>query len=326
MNGIYDLVTNTLLPFSKDIIITNKLPWNYNPTAYSELVDKSLNEWSCKDEKIRAVLEECVGACMYRSALLAGGKAFILTGDKANGKSTFFTIVNCLLGNENIASLDLKELGDRFSTAMIFGKLANIGDDISDDFIPDTSFFKKVVTGNRIKAERKGIDPFEFNPYCKLLFSANDIPRMKDKTGAVMRRLMIIPFNAVFEKPDPFISEKLCEREAMEYLALLGIKGLLRVKQSNSFTTSQKIIEKIEEYDIENNPVLGFIKETDDEFIIHQPTADVYRRYQLFCQENGYQPIGNGNFSKMINKKKHLKVVQRKIGGKNTKIFERDDD
>ena len=326
MNGIYDLVTNTLLPFSKDIIITNKLPWNYNPTAYSELVDKSLNEWSCKDEKIRAVLEECVGACMYRSALLAGGKAFILTGDKANGKSTFFTIVNCLLGNENIASLDLKELGDRFSTAMIFGKLANIGDDISDDFIPDTSFFKKVVTGNRIKAERKGIDPFEFNPYCKLLFSANDIPRMKDKAGAVKRRLVIIPFNAVFEKPDPFISEKLCEREAMEYLALLGIKGLLRVKQSNSFTTSQKIIEKIEEYDIENNPVLGFIKETDDEFIIHQPTADVYRRYQLFCQENGYQPIGNGNFSKMINKKKHLKVVQRKIGGKNTKIFERDDD
>ena len=34
------------------------------------------------------------------------------------------------VGDRNIASLDLKELGDRFKTAELFGKLANIGDDI----------------------------------------------------------------------------------------------------------------------------------------------------------------------------------------------------
>ena len=110
-----------------------------------------------------------------------------------------------ILADENISALDLKELGDRFSTSMMFGKLANIGDDIGDDFLQGTqvSIFKKVVTGNRIKAERKGMDPFEFNPYVKLLFSANDIPRMKDKTGAVLRRLVIIPFNATFTDQDP---------------------------------------------------------------------------------------------------------------------------
>ncbi len=45
---------------------------------------------------------------------------------------------------------------------MMFGKLANIGDDISDDFMQGSqvSMFKKIVTGNRIKAERKGQDPF----------------------------------------------------------------------------------------------------------------------------------------------------------------------
>ena len=47
---------------------------------------------------------------------------------------------------------------------MMFGKLANIGDDIGDDFLQGSQVatFKKVVTGNRIKAERKGQDPFEF--------------------------------------------------------------------------------------------------------------------------------------------------------------------
>ena len=52
-----------------------------------------------------------------------------------------------MLGKQNISSLDLKKLGDRFSTVMLFGRLANIGDDISDEFIMDASIFKKIVTG-----------------------------------------------------------------------------------------------------------------------------------------------------------------------------------
>ena len=47
---------------------------------------------------------------MYRRNEL--GKAFILIGDKSNGKSTFLHVVKNLLGDQNIASLDLKELGD----------------------------------------------------------------------------------------------------------------------------------------------------------------------------------------------------------------------
>lgn len=115
---------------------------------------------------------------------------------------TFISCIRTILGEANTSALDLKELGDRFSTSMIFGKLANLGDDIGDDFLQGSqvAVFKKIVTGDRIKAERKGQDPFEFNPYTKLLFSANDIPRMKDKTGAVLRRLVIIPFNARFSK------------------------------------------------------------------------------------------------------------------------------
>ena len=331
-NGIYDLVTGELKPFSTDIVITNKIPWDYNPDAYFELADKTLNKLACDDAAIRALLEECIGYCFYRRNEL--GKAFILTGDKNNGKSTFLDIVKTILGDKNISALDLKELGDRFNTSMMFGKMANIGDDIGDDFLQGSqvSIFKKIVTGNRIKAERKGQDPFEFNPFIKLLFSANDIPRMKDKTGAVLRRLVIIPFNARFSKYlpdgvtidpdfDPFIKYKLIQKESIEYLIKLGVEGLKRVITNNEFTKSEKVQGQLDEYEEENNPIIAFIADCGVDMIENEPTNEVYKRYQVFCAENSMQPMSNIVFSKQINKRLGFRVIQKKLNNKNCKIF-----
>ena len=258
----------------------------------------------------------------------------MLTGKGNNGKSTFLDCVKAILGDGNISALDLKELGDRFSTSMMFGKLANIGDDIGDDFLQGSQVatFKKVVSGNRIKAERKGQDPFEFNPYVKLLFSANDIPRMKDKSGAVLRRLVIIPFNARFSKYlpdgitidpeyDPYIKYKLIEQSSIEYLIQLGIQGLKRILENNGFTSSKKVDEQIEEYERENNPIKAFIDDCGIEMIENEPTSDVYRRYQVFCAECGMQPMSNIVFSKQINKRLGLETAVSKINGKCIRIF-----
>lgn len=324
-NGIYDVMTGELIPYSSDLVITNKIPWDYNPNAYNELADTTLNKLSCGDESIRALLEECIGYCFYRRNEL--GKAFILTGDKSNGKSTFLDCVKAILGVENISALDLKELGDRFSTSMMFGKLANIGDDIGDDFLQGSqvSIFKKIVTGNRIKAERKGQDPFEFNPYVKLLFSANDIPRMKDKTGAVLRRLVIIPFNARFTKEtdgyDPFIKYKLVQQDSLEYLIAVGVEGLKRVIINNQFTSSESVQRQLEEYEEENNPIIAFIADCGVDMIENEPTTDVYKRYQVFCADNAMTPMSNIVFSKQINKRLNFKTVQRKVNGRNFKVF-----
>lgn len=327
-NGIYDLVTDTLLPYSPEYVITNRIPWNYIPDAQSELAERTLNKLACDDPSIVALLQECIGYCFYRRNEL--GKAFILTGDKSNGKSTFLDVIKYMLGDENISALDLKELGDRFSTSMMFGKLANLGDDIGDDFLSGTqvSTFKKIVTGNRIKAERKGQDPFEFNPYIKMLFSANDIPRMKDKTGAVLRRLVIIPFNATFTVNDPdfdpYIKYKLVEQGSIEYLIRVGIEGLRRVIQQNHFTQSERVDREIKEYEEENNPIAGFIEDQGLDMIENQLTADVYKRYQVFCADNSLTPMSNIVFSKQINKRLGLTVKQRKISGQVKKLFIRE--
>lgn len=326
-NGVYDMVTGELKPFSSDMVITNKIPWNYNPDAYSELADKTLDKLACNDQNIRLLLEECIGYCFYRRNEL--GKAFILTGDKSNGKSTFLDCMKAMLGEQNISALDLKELGDRFSTAMMFGKLANIGDDIGDDFLQGSqvSIFKKVVTGNRIKAERKGQDPFEFNPFIKLLFSANDIPRMKDKTGAVLRRLVIIPFNATFSKEsddyDPYIKYKLIEQDCMEYFIRVGVEGLQRVIINQGFTRSEKVQNQLNEYEEENNPIIAFIADCGVDAIENEPTNEVYKRYQVFCAENSMQPMSNIVFSKQINKRLGLEIVHVKLNGQTRRIFKK---
>ena len=324
-NGVYDISTDKIVDYTPEIILTNRINHDYNPNTYNELTDKTLDKIACNDKEVRALLEECIGYCFYRRNEL--GKAFILTGDKANGKSTFLDLIKCILGEGNISALDLRELGDRFSTAMLFGKLANIGDDIGDEFLQGNSVavFKKIVTGNRLKAELKGQQPFDFNPYVKLLFSANDMPRMRDKTGAVLRRLVMIPFNATFSKDDkdydPYIKYKLIKEDSIEYLIALGVAGLKRVLHNNEFTVSQKVENAIIEYEEENNPIIAFINDVGVDAIINQPTHDVYLRYTVFCSQSQLQALSKIAFSKQINKRLNTTAVSKRINGNVVRLF-----
>lgn len=320
-NGIYNLETDEMEDFSPEIVITNKIPYDYIPEAYSEIADKTLNKLACDDPTIRALLEECVGYCFYRRNELR--KSFILTGEKENGKSTFLAMIDQLLGKENIANLDLKELGDRFKTAELFGKLANIGDDIGDEFIPNPSIFKKLSAGNPINVERKGQDPFDFSSYAKLIFSANDIPRIKDKSGAVLSRLVIIPFNARFTANDPdfdpYIKYKLIKDEPMQYLINIGLEGLKRILTNQKFTYSNKVAIAMQEYEEGNNPVLLFFKEKPH--IENEPTNEIYKQYYEFCIMNNFQPMSNIEFSKQVKKYYDVDIVNKTIGGKKYRIF-----
>lgn len=324
-NGIYDIKTDELKPYSPDLIVTNKVPWDYNPNAECESVDSVLNNISCNDTDIRALLEEMVGYTMYRRNEL--GKAFILTGSGKNGKSTFLTMIKRMLGTHNISVLDMKKLGDRFSTVMLFGKLANIGDDISDEFLADASEFKKICTGEMIDAEQKGQPKFQFEPYVKMMFSANSIPRIGKgrDSGAVLRRLVIVPFNAVFDKSksnfNTYIIDDLSTQAAMEYLILLGIRGLKNVLANQDFTRSQKVENELDDYAKSNNPVLGFFEENSVDTIDGHVTKDVYMRYQKFCYDNGYNPISAGEFSKQTKKHYGVEIADKRIGSKKCRVF-----
>lgn len=325
-NGIYDLDRDELVSFTPDIIVTNKIPFDYDPDAYSEITDRTLDKLACSDENVRALLEECIGYCFYRRNELR--KSFILTGEKENGKSTFLSMVDHLLGECNVATLDLKDLGDRFKTAQLVGKLANIGDDIGDEFIANPAVFKKLCSGNPITVERKGSDPFDFSNYSKLLFSANNIPRIKDKSGAVISRLVIIPFDARFTPQDPdfdpYIKYKLIQDEPMRYMIKIGLEGLKRILKNRKFTTSSKVQTALEEYEEKNNPILLFFKE--DVKIEDEVTAVVYQSYKEFCLANSFTPISHIEFSKQVKKHFDMEIKNKTINGRKYRIFVRKDD
>jgi len=328
-NGILDIETMNVQGISPDVVITNRINWDYNSEAYDETLDKTLNKIACDDPAIRALLEEAAGYALFRRNEL--GKAFFLTGTGSNGKSTYLETLEYMLGEDNVSNLDLKNLSGRFDKVTMFGKLANIGDDISDEFVVDTSFFKKVVTGNRIEAEHKGQPVFTFVPYVKLYFSANNIPRMGKGRDwdAIKRRMVIIPFNAKFSPDDsdytPFIATKLKSQSSVEYLIRLSVEGLNRILKNNGFTESDKVRNEIDDFEKSNNPILLFIEEYQEEDgkqIAHELTQKVYDDYVGFCVGGGYKPMQKSEFSKAICKALDLKTSPRKQG----KIFiERDE-
>ena len=324
-NGVYDVTAFEFLPFDPSYVITNRIDHRYNEEAYSEIADTVLDRLTCNDKQLRMILEEVIGYTFYRRNELR--KAFVLLGDKANGKSTYLDMIKNLLGDNNTSALDLNELGDRFKTAELHNKLANIGDDIGDMFIANPAVFKKLVSGDRINAERKGQDPFDFNNYSKFLFSANDMPRIKDKTGAVINRLIMIPFNARFDKNsanyDPFIKYKLQTEECMEYLIQIGLDGLQRVLENQQFTMCDKIQKEIDDYNKTNNPILLFLDIYDND-LEGKPARDVYGAYCVFCDDNKYLPMSNIEFSRQIHKMLNLSVVSKTVKGKKSRVFVKD--
>ncbi len=90
-NGILNLSTLTLMEFSPNHVIKNKINVNYNPKAYSEVMDKTLDKICCNNKSLRNLMEEMVGYTLFKRNELR--KCFILTGDGKNGKSTLLDII-----------------------------------------------------------------------------------------------------------------------------------------------------------------------------------------------------------------------------------------
>lgn len=321
-NGIFNLEKWQLQDFDPNIITRNKVPVAYVKDAHYDVTDNTLNKMAVNDKNIRAILEEILGYILFRRNEFAA--TFILTGDGSNGKSSYLKIIRKLVGPDNTASLDLKELDQRFKTAELFGKLVNIGDDISKGYIKESSVFKKLSTGETLNVERKGKDPFDFTNYAKLIFSANEMPRINDYSDGLGRRLQIVPFKAKFspddEDYDPFITDKLLSEESMQYILNIALHALKRLLKNKKFTKSKLVESEMEKYQEENNPILSFINNEDIE-LERSVVGDVYMQYKVYCSENGFQAVSNISFSKMI---KHIfgydTKVQR-IDGKSKRLF-----
>lgn len=324
-NGVLNIAEDSFTEFSPEYVITNKIPHNYNPDAKSDLLDGVMRKLACNDESVLQLLYQAVGYTFYRRNELR--KSFFLLGEKRNGKSTFLDMMQTLLGEENVANLDLCEIGHEFKTAELTGRLANIGDDINDEYISNTAIFKKVVSGDVITVAKKGKDPYKLRSFAKFFFSANSLPRLgrgKD-SSAVLDRLVVIPFDAKFSKSDadydPFIKYKLRNEDVMEALIAAAVPALRDVLIEQEFAICERVVRNIEEFEKSNNPILEFFEELDEVDYLNEPVKAIYQRYNSFCLSNNLQAMSAIEFQKQMKKQYNLVVKTIEVGGKRVRVY-----
>lgn len=309
-NTRLDMRNGKCLEFTSDAIEFNRIHVKYDPSAYCSDLDKMLNRVFCGDKDVLLLFEEMLGAVLLRHNRYQ--KAFLFCGEGSNGKSTILDLIRTLLNSSNYSAIPLEKVTDRFSTAELENKYANIGDDIDNTAIKDTGTLKKLFSGNAIMVERKGERPYTIEPYATHVYSCNTIPRSFDKTEGFYRRWIIIPFNARFsiddEDYDPMIADKITTPTALSYLLNLGIRGAQRLMKNGRFTEPESVVQSLEEYKTENSTVLTWIedKELDEDYFLDNSRDFLYSEFSDWCKVSGIRSnmvTGKKNFYKEITKK-----------------------
>jgi len=245
-------------------------------------------------------------------------KSLFFIGEGANGKSVFLETLAAVL--DNVSHLELSELFDRFKIAELEGKLANICTDVETSKVMDARF-KKIVAGEPQSAERKFKEPFEFQPFAKILFSANDFIPTKDRTHGYYRRFDILKFNRIFktEEQKPELLQEL--KEEVPGIFNWALEGLERLSQQNWIMTKSSYMENCHnEFRRATNPLQLFVEE---ECVVEVNASvdsnELRSGYKHYCEDKGYKVLSDNNLGKEL---KRLGVENTRIRSEGVRINE----
>ena len=241
-NGIYDLSADKLIPHDPKYFFLNQIPVEYNPTADCPKIKKFFSDVLYPEYV--PVMQESIGYCLYRDYIFH--KAFMMLGGGRNGKGTTINLIHALLGKHNCSSQSLHNLiENRFAKSSLYGKLVNLGAEVSGRAISETADFKNLTGGEPITAERKNYGAYSFRNYAKLFFNVNNMIRPKyDKSQAYYDRWVIFAFPKTFELGDGVIVvdiiNELTTKEELEGLLNWSIEGLKRLLKNKNFSPTMK--------------------------------------------------------------------------------------
>lgn len=320
-NGILDLDTKKLSEHDPNFLTTVKIPILYQPGATCFDYIKFLNE--CLGPKdIITVIEEA------SNVLTTNNKNFevsaIWLGDGANGKTTNMKIINAVYGPKNTSHVSIHAMGElRFAIAQFYGRLLNSYADISNKELDNLGMFKQVISGDTIQAEKKNKDPFDFTPYAKHFFSANEMPQIKDNSDGVFRRIYLTKWKNQFlpgvnriEDLDKKILAK--EKSGIFNLFLENYRTLIR---NNGFRYKQTISQVREIMKVESDKLMEFI----DVCLVKNPNGYIskeklYEIYVKYCESKSYEIYIKQKFGANIPTYGILDDV-RKINNKTVRIW-----
>lgn len=320
-NGYMLDVEHDVIPVDSDFTPFN-LDVTYEEDAYDQDVDKFLDFITKDRPDLRVVLEEMFGHILMTHSF--PHKAFFLAGESgSNGKSTLLEMLNSFIGDLG-HTLSLEDFNESFQIATLDGKLTNIGDDIDAAYLERSKNFKTLVSGNTIAVRKLYGEPFKLKNKATLIFTCNEMPTFKDKSGGISRRLVIIPFDNKVKTVDAHIDGKLATNNAKSYILRLAIEGMQRIVSNGGISYSKTIEDTTNKYLTDNDSVLSFIydRETNEKTIDGLTVDTVYLQYTIYCEDNGLKPVGKIAMSRRINTAGYTSK-QQKYKGKVRRIYEK---
>jgi len=313
-NGLVEWETGKLYPWDPETYITTQLDVHYDPKAECPTWLENLCKW-VPDEDTRLFLQEYIGLCLIPDTSFR--MAVFLYGDGSNGKSLFIEGVSKIFG-ETMSFIPLHRLAERFETANLLNKLVNVCSDIDPQYLRDTGTLKSIISGDRIKGEYKHGRSFHFTPVARLLFSANELPRARDRSEGWYSRWGFIEFPNHFPRNSAYKKRILTALEKEKAgIFNWALAGLQRLMKDNTFTESRRMQDARREYILTNDNILAFLTEYTEygpHVDTHIPTKHLYTYYRWFCEENGYQIASSREFVRQL-KRHGIDTGSRNVPG-----------
>jgi P4 family phage/plasmid primase-like protien len=217
-----------------------------------------------------------------------------------------------LLGKDNVSSVPLQNLEERFSGIQLLGKLANICGDLDKAALKTVATFKKVVGGDSLTDCYKGKDLVTFIPYARLVFSANEVPiTLDEKSNAFFRRLIIIKMDNKPVMPDYQLEEKLIAE--MPYIINKSMDALYQLYADGHIFESDSSVNLVNQLYEESDSVKAFLNAKTIKVIgAGVKTTELYQSYKDFCEDEEREALSRNNFYRNI---KGKGIVKKTVHG-----------
>gem|GEM_PF-1145060 len=289
-NGTLGTSTYQLLPHNPEHGLTNKTDIDWDPTASCRTWLKFMDEIFINDiDKAKKIsfLKEWFGYCLIPDA--SQHKFLWLVGAGGNGKSVLLAILTALVGPKNVSHAYMDRLDRGSVRAELENKLVNISSEMSAEATIADGYFKAIVSGDVLEAERKFKAPFSFKPYVRLIGATNHLPRLLDLSEGFFRRAIVLTFNRQFTgaEIDPALEGKLLEE--LPGILTWAMQGLRNLRARGGFDIPQSSIAALNQYRKDSDQVGLFAEECLE--IVDRgglSAAYIYEGYAKWCGRNGY--------------------------------------
>lgn len=316
-NGLLDINTMELKPHNKDYISSNQLKCNYDNNPHNQgKWDNYINDLTEGNEEAILFLQEVAGIMLsnvkgYRLKSIVG-----LQGKGDSGKTQFFNVLGNILGDNLVGTASLQKLSNaQFIASSIYGKRIVFDGDLPSEPLSNVDIVKKLSGGDTLPIEFKGVNSFNYRFNGIIVFACNDMPYLgNDKGEHFYNRFHILECNNVIpkEKQNPFIADEIFNKEK-GYVFKWALEGLRRVIKNGYKFTETKIISNVREnVKNEQDSVRAFIV---NNYIVtnnHEDKislSDLFRKYELFCDVEGYNPCKRMWFTKKVVEFYKLKIT-----------------